>query len=237
VLIDLSLGLDPLSAECLSCVYALFFQNFQIDGWYFIALCWIYYMNNHVVHACGILYGLNRIVCYHVYFRCMLFVLFLFLMYAPPSRMLCCGLTWIPLSWFLELHLLGHIVLCAGCITCPPAQMWYTCLLWTSVDGGAICARKTVTAELAYRFLEYLEDAQVDQLPDRVCSVSMVLPRTFQVSFWYTPSILGSICDMWYYSCGCSCSGLPADVLAILLSIILLSDCCLTWNLKPVSFI
>jgi hypothetical protein len=54
---------SSVSADCTSFVYVLFIPNFQIDGWYLIAITWIYYMKNHLIHACGILFGLNRIVC------------------------------------------------------------------------------------------------------------------------------------------------------------------------------
>jgi hypothetical protein len=41
--------------------------------------------------------------------------------------------------WFLKLHLLGYLVICAGCIICLLNKyIWYTCLLWTFVDGDAI---------------------------------------------------------------------------------------------------
>jgi hypothetical protein len=83
-LIDLCLGVDPAWLQiayflCMCYLYeisnrCLVFQSHILN---------ILYEHMHLMHVCGILFGLNRIVCVTMYISIVVWTLFLFLKYAP----------------------------------------------------------------------------------------------------------------------------------------------------------
>jgi hypothetical protein len=97
ILIDLC-ALDSwtrsnMTADCIFLCMRYIYPKFQIDGWYFKAMSWIYYyMNKQLMHVCGILFGLNRIVSVTMYISivCFLDFISILIVWSISQKVLLC---------------------------------------------------------------------------------------------------------------------------------------------------